>query len=109
MNQKKISASDFSTNRKMLNKYVLRYVENYASYCQHIVTYFNEPLIEAELRWLVYLIQRIELFIKDASLSPKVAPFVGRYKRVLTKLNKIQNENLEKNISSDSPLQSSAN
>lgn len=89
----KITAKDFSTNRKMLNKEVLRYTENYANYCQHIVSYFDEPLVESELRWLVYLILRIQLFIKDAPLTDKVAPFVGRYKRVLTKLKKIENEN----------------
>lgn len=96
MNQKRITANDFSTNRKMLNKGVLRYTENFASYCQHIVSYFNEPLVETELRWLIYLINRLELFINDAPMSEKVIPFVGRYKRVLTKLKKIQNENNNK-------------
>lgn len=94
---KKITSNDFSTNRKMLRKDVLRYCENYANYCQHLVTYFNEPLVDNEVRWLVYLIQRIKLFIKDAPASEKVSPFVGRYQRVLTKLEKIENENHSKN------------
>lgn len=81
----------------MLDKAVLRYVENYANYCQHLVTYFDEPLVEEEFRWLIYLIQRIELFIKDSPMSDKVAPYVGRYQRVLTKLKKIENENHSKN------------
>lgn len=93
----KITSKDFSTNRAMLRKDVLRYCDNYANYCKHIVTYFSEPLNERELRWLVYLIQRIELFVKDAPSSEKVAPYVGRYQRVLTKLKKIENENNNKN------------
>lgn len=95
----KITSNDFSTNRKMLRKEVLRYCENYANYCHHIVTYFREPLVDSELRWLVFLIQRIEFFVKDAPLSDNVAPFVGRYKRALTKLKKIENENNSKNRS----------
>lgn len=105
----KISANDFSTNRKMLNKNVLRYVENYANYLQHIVTYFGEPLNLQELRWLQFIMQRLELFVKDAPKSESVQKFVGRYQRVLTKLKKIQNENMEKNISSDSFMQPSSN
>lgn len=95
----RITRNDFSSNRKMLKKDVLRYTETFANYCQHLVTYFDEPLNDLEFRWLVYLIQRIKLFIKDAPMSEKVSPFVGRYQRVLTKLEKIENENNSKNRS----------
>lgn len=93
----RITSKDFSSNRKMLKKSILRYTENFANYCQHLVTYFDEPLNDRELRWLAYLIQRIDLFIQDSPTSDKVVPFVGRYKRVLTKLKKIENENHSKN------------
>lgn len=93
----RITRDDFSSNRKMLKKDVLRYTETFANYCQHLVTYFDEPLNDRELRWLVYLMQRIELFIQGSPTSDKVAPYVGRYKRVLTKLKKIENENHSKN------------
>lgn len=95
----KITSDDFSTNRKMLNGNVLRYCENFASYCGHIVTYLNESLNEKELRWVVYLIQRIELFVKCAPSSEKIAPYVSRYQRVLTRLKKLENENNDKNRS----------
>ena len=88
----KITAKDFSTNRDMLRKDVLRYVETFITYCNHIKEYYDEDLNEVELRWLLFISQRIELFLQSAPKSDKYACIVGRYTRCLTKLNKLKNE-----------------
>lgn len=84
----RITANDFSTNRSMLKKDVLRYCENYYQYLYHLVNYFGLDLNVSELRWLQFITQRIELFLKDAPTTPKYATIIGRYTRLLTKLKK---------------------
>lgn len=83
----KINAKNFSTNSAMCDKEVLRYVESYAHYLSHIVRFFKEPLVDSEIKWAIYLVQRIDCFVKDC--PPTKSVFCGRYKRVQTKLKKI--------------------
>lgn len=83
----KITSKNFSTNADMCDKDVLRYVESYSQYLSHIVHFFKEPLVDSEIRWAIYLIQRIDCFVKDC--PPTKSVFLGRYQRAQTKLKKI--------------------
>lgn len=89
MSTDRITPEDFATNRKMSDKRVLRYVENFASYLHHITTYFQEELNQNEQRWCVFLIQRIDKFIQDC--PPAYEKIAARYKRCQTRINKILN------------------
>lgn len=91
---KKITLADFNTNRDMLDKDVLRYVENHYQYLHHIVNYYNESLNDYEKRFTIWLIDRIEFFLKDAPQSEMTYVFVGRYARVLKKLKKLRDEQI---------------
>lgn len=97
---------NFETNFAMCDKQTLRYCETFTSYISHIVNYFSEPLVEQEVKQCVYLIQRINLFIKDC--PPVYEKFSGRYKRIASRLDKCLTQNSEKYANSSS-IQSSAN
>lgn len=102
----KITRKNFETNFAMCDKQTLRYCETFASYISHIVNYFSEPLVEQEIKRCVYLIHRINLFIKDC--PPVYEKFCARYKRIASRLDKCLTLNSEKYANS-SPQQPSAN
>lgn len=87
----RITSADFATNRKMSDKRVLRYVENFVSYVFHITTYFQEELNLNERRWCIFLVQRIDRYIIDC--PPAYAKIAARYKRCQTRLLNILNSN----------------
>lgn len=93
---KKIDPSCFTTNADMLDKDVLRYCENFYQYVFHIINFFGLSLNIDELRWLNFLVQRIEFFLDGAPTTDKYFSIVGRYKRLLPKLKRIQNEQASK-------------
>lgn len=102
----KITSANFSSNFAMCDKQTLRYCETFASYISHIVNYFSEPLVEQEIRQCVYLIERINFFIKDC--PPVYEKFCARYKRIATRLDKCLTQNSEKYANS-TPIEPIAN
>lgn len=97
---KQISFSDFSTNRNMLDKDVLRYCETFCAYVNHIQTYFNEPLTSYENRIVAYLIKRIDCFLRDHPHGEKIEKISARYKRVKTRLEKIMSFEINRIVES---------
>lgn len=93
---KKISPESFHTNADMLDKDVLRYCENFYQYLFHITNFFGETLNSSEFHWLSFLVQRINFFLDGAPATDKYVSIVGRYKRLLPKLNRILNEQTSK-------------
>lgn len=89
-----ITRKNFETNFAMCDKQTLRYCETFASYISHIVNYFSEPLVVQEVKQCVFLIQRINLFIKDC--PPVYEKFSARYKRIASHLDKCLTLNSEK-------------
>lgn len=85
----RITSADFVTNRQMSDKRVLRYVENFVSYVYHITTYFQEQLNQNEQRWCIFIVQRIDQYIKDC--PPAYQKIAARYKRCQTRLSNILN------------------
>lgn len=87
-----VNINMFRTNRDMLSKDTLRYCESFYQYLFHLINFFGQGLNIHELRWLIYIIQRIDAFLDGAPTTDKYRVIVARYSRLLPKLKRIYNE-----------------